>query len=63
MGFKELEELKQMIVQMSPDEFVETFLMWLENHDDTDIECWSDVVISLHEECENELACAAEAAE
>lgn len=63
MGFKKLEELKQMIIQMGSDEFVETFLVWIENHDDTDIECWSDVVISLHKECEDELAYAAEATE
>lgn len=63
MGFKEFDELKEMIDQMDPGEFVAVFLLWLENHDDENVESWSDVVTTLHEYCSDELSCAAQNSE
>ena len=45
------EKLKALILQ-DEKEFVEVFLEWLDNHDDSDITCMTDVVDSLTEEIE-----------
>ena len=49
------ERLKKLIVS-NEHEFVEVFLAWLDNHDDVDITCMTDVVSSLVEEFEEDLS-------
>lgn len=52
MSFEEkYNGLKEMLRIMESNEFVETFWEWLNNHDDTDIEGWSDVITTLYDEC------------
>lgn len=45
------EKLKELILQ-DEQGFVAVFLEWLDNHDDTDIFCMTDVVDTLTEEIE-----------
>ena len=49
------EILKELIVS-NEYEFIEVFLTWLDNHDDVDITCMTDVIDSLVEEFEEDLS-------
>ena len=47
------ERLKELIIK-NKHEFVEVFLAWLDNHNDVDITCMTDVVDTLVKEFEED---------
>ena len=49
------ERLKELIVN-NEHEFTEVFLAWLDNHDDVDITCMTDVIDTLVNEFEEDLS-------
>lgn len=51
------ERLKELILN-DKNEFIEIFLEWLDNYDDKDISCKTDVVNTLIKEIEEDISIA-----
>lgn len=52
------ERLIELREQMGAEWFTAVFFEWMNNHDDSDITCMSDVVSTLVDDCEEDMTYA-----